>query len=197
MLDLKEYIKNKITTEIEKWNEEGIYAISLFIYSNEYYKFNGIKNVTELKISYNTVNDLEDPNDKYSEERWNYAFWRQNEVSIFAANDRKSMEVLFKWYKENNIENIGFEDEQTMYDKDSMYVGKGPIGLFELLQEVSEVAKELQNSGYIKSIFKKEIPIIIHDLEYTWYTIKATENANQNGEINDFLKYLKDEGLIY
>ena len=65
-----------------------------------------------------------------------------------------------------------------------------------MITEITSVAKNLQESGFIKSKFGKPIPIVIHDLEYTWYTIEATKEANPNGEADTCINALKELGVI-
>ena len=103
--------------------------------------------------------------------------------------------MLFEWYKENGIENIGEEDEDC-YDEDCNYIGKGPVGHYELLQIVTDVAKKLQEEGFITDQFKKSIPIIIHGLECAWYDIEATQKANPNGEADTYINAMKEMGAI-
>ena len=58
-------------------------------------------------VSYQTESDCYDA-DELSEERWNYAFWQQNETPVIEADDGdKGMKILFDWYRENGIEHIG------------------------------------------------------------------------------------------
>ena len=104
-------------------------------------------------------------------------------------------EILFDWYKENGITNIGEEDDDC-YDSDFNYIGKGPIGQYELVQIASEIANRLQSEGYIEQRFGKRIPIIVHGLEYAWYDIEATEKANPHGEANTFIQAMKELGII-
>ena len=42
--------------------------------------------------------------------------------------DEKGMETLFAWYKQEGIENIGYEDPDC-YDENCRYIGKGPVGI--------------------------------------------------------------------
>ena len=194
MVDLYGYLEKNVIDIISSWNEEDIYAVSFFVYSNEAYEYKGYSNVTEFCVSYNTENDCSGA-DELSEERWNYAFWRQNEVPIIQADDDdEGMKILFDWYEENGIDNIGYEDSNC-YDSQMRYNGKGPIGYYELLSEITVVAKKLQDSGFIKNKFGKSIPIIIHDLDYTWYNIEATKKANPNGEADIFLVAMKELGI--
>ncbi|NMC57251.1 MAG: hypothetical protein GYA50_08535 [Eubacteriaceae bacterium] len=196
MIDLEEYLYNRVKNEIDSWNAKDIYAISFFVYSNEAYTYKDFENVSIFTISYNTESACEN-DDLLSEERWNYAYWFQDEIPIIDPTEdyNEGTEILFKWYEQNGIKNIGYEDEDC-YDKDMNYVGKGPVGYYELLTAVSNVAKRLQEESYIKNKFGKPIPIIIHDYEYSWYVIEATKNANPHGEADTFIKAMKQLGFI-
>lgn len=195
MIDLQGYLEKKLRGIISDWNEDDIYAVSFFVYANEAYEYNGYSNVTEFSVSYNTENDCGGA-DELSEKRWNYAFWRQNETPVIEAYDEnEGIQLLFDWYEENGIDNIGYEDYDACYDNEMIYIGKGPVGYYELLSEITAVAKKLQDSGFIKNKFGRPIPIIIHDLEYAWYVIEATKKANPNGEADVFLAAMKELGF--
>ena len=196
MIDLQAYLENKLRDIISAWDEDDIYAISFFVYSNEAYEYNGYSNVTKFSVSYNTENDCNGAGE-LSEERWNYAFWHQDETPIIDVdNENEGIKILFDWYKENCIDNIGYEDYNACYDDGMRYIGKGPVGYYELLSEITDVAKRLQDSGFIKNKFGKPIPIIIHDLEYTWYVIEATKKVNSNGEADVFFATMKKLGFV-
>ena len=196
MIDLQVYLENKLRYIISTWNEEHIYAISFFVYANEAYQYKGYSNVTTFFVSYNTEKDCNGAG-KLSEERWIYAFWRQNETPVIEVdNENEGIKILFDWYEENGIENIGYEDNDACYDHEMRYIGKGPVGYYELLSEITAVAKKLQESGFIQNKFGAPIPIIIHDLEYPWYIIEANKIANANGEADMFFATLKELGFI-
>ena len=191
MVNLKAYLYEKIKPIIEAWNESDIYAISFFVYSNSGFSYRQYSNISELAISYNTEKDCDGASD-YSEVRWNFAFWRQNTAYIIdphTEND-EGMETLFQWYEENGIENIGYECFENVYDENMLYIGKGPIGYYELLTVVSDVAREMQLDGFITRKFGR-IPIIVHDFEYCWYVMEATAHANPGGEADIFLEAVK------
>ena len=195
MSNLKNYLEKKLRDVISLWNDDDVYAISFFVYANEAYEYGGYSNVTLFWASYNTERDCSGA-DELAEERWNYAFWRQNETPIIDAyNEVEGIKTLFDWYAENGISNIGYEDSATCYDENMRYIGKGPTGYYELLSEITEVAKKLQDSGFIKNKFGAPIPIIIHDLEYSWYVLEATKKANPNGEADTFFAAMKKMGL--
>ncbi len=195
MIDITEKMYEKVKSIIETWSEDDIYAISFFVNSNESYEYKDFSNVSYFAISYNTESDC-DGAKQYAEERWNYAFWRQDEIPVIDPFEPDELtDQLFKWYEENGITNIGYEDENC-YDSSFNYIGKGPVGHYELLTIVSEVAKRLQEEGYIENHFEKKLPIIVHGLEYAWFDIEATQKANPNGEADTFLKAMKKIGMV-
>lgn len=197
MIDIQTYLEKILRNTISTWKEKDIYAISFFVYANEAYKYNGYSNVTNFYISYNTESDCNGA-DKFSEERWNYAFWRQDETPIIDADhENEAIRTLFAWYAENGIDNIGYEDYNTCYDGEMNYIGKGPVGYYELLSEIAAVANKLQNSGFIQNQFGKQIPIIIHGLEYPWYVMEATKKANPHGEADVFFAAMKELGITH
>jgi len=196
MIDLQAYLENKLRDIISAWNEEGVYAVSFFVYSNEAYEYNGYSNVTNFSVSYNTESDCAGAGE-LSEERWNYAFWRQDETPVIEAdNENDGIKILFDWYEENGIDDIGYEDYDACYDNETRYIGKGPVGYYELLSEITAVAKKLQESGFVKNKFGAPIPIIIHDLEYPWYIIEANKKANSHGEADTFFTAMKELDFI-
>lgn len=193
-MDIEKYIYEKVKNIMSDWDWDDIYAVSFFVESNESYTYKGYSNVTEFCISYNTESDC-DGAKELDEQRWNYAFWSQREFPIISSGN-EGMEILFDWYHKNGIENIGEENENDDYDENDEYIGKGPVGHYELLSLVSNIAKKLQDELFLKEKFKKIIPIIVHGLEYAWYDIEATKNANPHGEANVFFRAMKENEYI-
>ena len=178
MTNLEQVLYEKVKGIMSTWDEEDIYAVSFFVEANEMLSFREYDNVSQFCISYNTETDCEGAG-IHSEERWNYAFWRQDECPIIEADDNcPEMQLLFDWYREQGIENIGEETDDWE---------NGPVGYQELVSLTTKVARRLQDEGFLKEKFGRPIPIIIHDLEYCPCTLEATEYANPNGEAADFL----------
>ena len=190
MTNIVDMVYEKVKAVMSEWNDRNIYAVSFFIDSNESMSYDGHSNVSEFSVSYNTENFCGNAG-KYDEKRWNYAFWSQDSKPIISpCEPDKLMKALYHWYSENGIKNIGFEDDTNSYNENGEYIGKGPVGHYELLNIAAEVAERLQKEGFLKSKFGKTVPIIVHGLEYAWYDIEATKKANPNGEANDFLTYI-------
>lgn len=189
----KQILKNKIVSIINSWGDNDIYAISFLIHFNEssYYKsqFKGIDSFPEVTIMSNTESNCEEY-DETSEERWNIAFWEdeRDEVVIDSYKKNELADELLNWYKEIGVKKIGYEDEEEMYDDEMGYIGKGPNGYRELASLLAETAREIHSEEPKFS----EIPIIINDYEYSWYTYDFTKSANPDGQAEIFLKAYKD-----
>ena len=196
MINLKEYLYQKVKKTMDEWDLSDAYSITFFIYSNEAYEYKEYSNVSVFNISMNNEtffkeNYSGDDTGLYSEERWNFAFLEMEETEIL---DDEGLEVLFEWYRQEGIENIGYEDPDC-YDEKMRYIGKGPVGYYELLQVVSEVAKQLIEEDYFLYRCGKRIPIIIQDYELTWYVVEETKKVNIHNEAKDFFRAL-EEGNI-
>lgn len=179
MIPMEDILYQRVKALMTPWNEEDIYAVSFFVYSNEAYTYGDYDNVTEFHISYNAECDCPGA-ERDSEERWNYAFWRQDEQPVIdVAEPNAETHQLFAWYKEQGITNIGDEPEDAYC----------PVGYEELLELVANVARRLQEEGFLREKFGRAIPIIIHGYEYDSLTIEATQYANPNGEAEDFLTW--------
>ena len=175
---LEETLYQKIKSGMSAWDEEGIYAVSFFVYANMAFHYRDYWNVPSFAISYNTEDDCKGAG-RHSEERWNYAFWLQDETPILEPEDNSAeMKLLFDWYEELGLENIGEQDE----------LHPDPVGYPELVALIARVARRFQEEGFLKAKFGHSIPIIIHDLEYVDCIWEATSYANPNGEAADFLE---------
>ena len=145
MTNLQTYLQTKLRGILSAWDEEGIYAISFLVSANPAWEYGGRSNVTEFCVSCNTESDCAGAG-ALSEERWNYAFWRQNETPVIRADeDDEGMKTLFAWYDENGVENIGYEDPAASYDSKMRYIGKGPAGYYELLTQAAAAARALSS----------------------------------------------------
>jgi hypothetical protein len=185
---IKKYLRDKILTIIREWNDSDIYAISFLINFNEDNCYKGIKGFPELTILYNTESDCEDE-DLFSEERWNIAFWNEDNESTIIDCDKKNnlSGMLLNWYNDKGIKNIGYECEEDAYDEDMNYIGRGPNGFEELAMLLVDIAKDIHNFKSEK-INYANIPIIITDYDYSWYVCKFTKLANPNGQAVNFVK---------
>ena len=197
-MEFREALRNRMIEVLESWPVQDQYAIMLFIYPNELYEYGGYSNIPEVSMLYKCESEMhQDPNPVFGafgededEERWNPAFWDYDkQVTIIGFDQENPMaDSLIRWYEETGVRDIGHEDPDSMYDSNSVYIGKGPNGLQELLGLIVDIASELQREGYIEARFGRKIPIILADYEFTWYMIRATRAANPNGEADAYIE---------
>lgn len=186
-MSFEQKLEQQIRHIISNWKDEDIYAISFLVTTNEVSTYRGICNFPEFSIGYNTESDCDDA-EPLGEDRWNFAYWCQNNIELISAEHSDMSDELLDWYEEQGVIDIGVEPEENMYDENFTYIGKGPNGYWELLCLISNIARRIQAEGWIEKQFG-HIPIIVHDLDYSWYTSKMTETANPNGEAKAFLDY--------
>lgn len=187
-MNFEQKLEKQIRHIISNWKDEDIYAISFLVATNELSIYKGVCNFPEFSIGYNTETDC-DAAAPLSEERWNFAFWCQNNVTLISSEQCDMSDELLTWYDEQGIVDLGVEPENDMYDDDFNYIGRGPHGYWELLTLISNIARRIQVDGLIEKRFGP-IPIIVHDLDYSWYTSEMTRIANPNGEATVFFEYL-------
>lgn len=171
----------RIKSIMETWNEdEEIYAVSFFVQAG------GEGEVPSFVISYNTEEYCKGAPEN-DEERWNYACWSQDEVNVIGGQEEK---VLKEWYESQGIseEALGYGDLESNDNEDGTGTEKGAKGLYELVQILPDVAKKLKKEKVVAHCCKKDVPIIIHDLEYTWYMVEATKKANPGKDLSGFLE---------
>ncbi|MDE5590316.1 MAG: DUF4303 domain-containing protein, partial [Acetatifactor sp.] len=170
--DLKEKIQQLIKQKISEWQEDDIYAISLYVNDE-----NDDPRRPVAVLGYNTESQFQASLPKASDEqeaRWNYAFWLQNEELCLGRCD--TAEDVRNW-----IHGQGLWDQEDE-------ITEAFVKLLVL------VVKDIQASGFLKDKFGKEIPLLIHELEY--YDIIATQNIEANGEalVRDFALFcLQDD----
>jgi len=166
---MKEILLNMLKEKIKTWNKSDIYAISLWVNDND-------DNPCEptVTLGYNTESHYQTQIEKASdaeEARWNFAFWLQNEELIFGIDE--SQQIVKKWILENGFQYFTNDELITFEQIDE---AEKITGVF--VNVLVDIVKELHVSGFIKEQFGREIPILIHELEY------YEEIANQNIEAN-------------
>lgn len=183
-MEMKAVLTDKIKECIQGWDKSGIYAVSLFVYDND-------DNPCEptVTLGYNTEEcfrtSLEYASDE-QEAKWNYAFWLQNEEMVFGVDETQPL--VREW-----LEQSGF----TYYSYDEMFKNEPDEASYEgityaFVQVLVDTVKELHASDFVKEQFGREIPLLIHELEY--YDQIAEQNIEANGAelVKDFARFCKE-----
>lgn len=179
---MKELIKKMILASIDSWTDDDIYAISLFVYDD-----NDNPCKPTVTLGYNTERQVQEAlNFGFAEEdeaRWNYAFWLQNSAFVFGTDE--TAEAVKNWVSNNGFEYI--DDDDAAYEKyqDGCEITQVFVNL------LVEIVREIHEEKVLTGKFGKELPVLIHELEY--YDEIAEQNIRANSEelVSEFAEWCR------
>ena len=171
---MKEKLKELIINSINAWDEEGIYALSLYLENVDDDSLN-----PTVQFGYNTEKEFQESLRMTDavEARWNYAFWLQNCEFVFGLEDTAA--DMEQWMDEHGFSALELDEH---YEDD-----EGLRNVF--INEIIELVQELHAEKILTQKYGCELPIIIHELEY--YDEIAEYNKKANGEYlpNEFVDF--------
>lgn len=177
---MKEQIKKLIIDNISSWTDEDIYVVSLFVYDD---CDNPCK--PTVTLGYNTESQVQSESNAgfatdEEEARWNYAFWIQNDFLTFGLGE--TADTVKKWVIDNGF---SYYDDILAIpdDEDTDKITQAFVAL------LIDVVREIHEQKILTSKFGKELPVIIHELEY--YDEIAEQNIKANGEelVSEFAEW--------
>lgn len=184
---LKDIIKDEIISRfipiINTWETEGIYAISFYVYDLE---DNPCK--PAITLGFNTEEEVSNML-KYADEqevRWNYAYWIQNMEGTYGWDDT-SYKQIKEWVIENNFL---YKENYNPFDTSMELIIELRKITEAFVQILIDVVNEIHSSGLITTKLKRDIPIIIHELEYYDKIVKQNIEANGIDLVKDFVNYI-------
>ena len=177
-IDFKQYLKDKIKQELSVWeNDDDIYAVYIGSAANN-------NSNDPLKLPFL----LEIGCGRGYNRDWRLAAKHDNADDLIETVYERDM--LVKWLESKGVENIGGESGE-MYDSDMRYIGKGPGGLYETLQTIAEIFRELFDAKFISDKLGENVPVIFDAPETPWYCVEATGKANPEGVADEYLQYIR------
>lgn len=174
-MNIKSIIKNKIINYLR--NNDSVEVVVLWFYSNELFVFKNINNFFEIEIGSLSreveINEMVDVIEAIEDNK---------ETILGSDNYDQIGDYVVRYLASLGVKDIGYEDEENMYDEDCRYIGTGPNGTIELLELLCEIIGEIKEEKNIN-----DRPFIIIDYEGTYYLKNATERINGNGEAKEYL----------
>ena len=164
---------------------EDVYALSLYVDA-------GDTTEPELVLSFNTAAQITRalagqtgsdglPSNEI-EARWNYAFWLRA-PNLRCLVPRESVDGGF-WQQLLAERGISYSDS------DDFDIEGFETSVKDLLNEVAvAMAREMHRIGSIREVFDRDLPILIHGLEYGEDTAQRTASANPKGLSADFCEW--------
>jgi hypothetical protein len=180
----------KAITEISGVDTKDVYALS-FWYCNENDDFR----YPTINVSYNTtqqfLNETKNASNE-TEAKWNYAYWLQNEIEMIGGQED---ELLAKWFVELPYYYSDEEDREASKDDElfDRLIEKGQKLEKEFIEVIISLTQRLFDEKVIELKFGKNIPVLVHELEYYDKPINWTKRANPPEVIEEFLNVMNDE----
>jgi hypothetical protein len=165
---------------------EGIYVVSLLVYDED-----DDPRLPTVTIGFNTEADVaKSTSTDEHEARWNYAFWRQNELAIIcdSGTDSLGANLRDQWAKQEGLSYELADGEDPLFNE------RGEPLTEAFVQLLVDMVRRLHRDGDIERTFGRSIPVLIHELEY--YEQIASQNlaANPPGIVpDDFVRWCHGE----
>ena len=181
---MKNYLVEAIKDHLSKVKEKDVYAFNLYL---EYANDNPYQ--PTVTFGYNTIEHFTKTaqSEEEIEAKWDYAYWPQNELFVFGCD--KTEKIVKDWMLAKGLGYMTYEEffsegfDENLPDKIDRKVKK----------ELIDVVKEIHSLGLIKQHFGKELPIIIHELEYGDEIARINKRANPNALIKEFVFFCLGE----
>ena len=170
---------------------KDIYALSFYYYFEE-----DEGRYAAVSISFNTISNFEANIASASGEReakWNFAFWLQDEIGHIGGMEDK---LLAEWFKETPFYYSQVDSEKAIDDDDLFEdILDKDAGFEEIfINEIIAVIKRLFNENIIRDKFGKDIPVLLHELEYFDRPLFRTIKSNPPGLVDEFATWINTMG---
>jgi hypothetical protein len=160
-----------------------IYVVSFLVYDEE-----DDPRKPTVTVGFNTEADVAASGGD-DESRWNYAFWRHNQLAIVCHStaDPAGAELREEWARK---EGLWYDLEPG---EDAVFNEKGETLTKVFVQLLVAVVQRL-HQGDIERIFGKPIPVLVHELEYYEEIASQNLDANPVGVVpDDFVRWCRGE----
>ena len=171
------------------------------VYALSFWLSGGDEWLPSLLVSYNTcqqfVKKQGETHKQDDEAKWNYAYWLQDEAELLGVDAYRNNTELQAW-----LENTPFaytqEQYEAMFDNDDENEGEDiddkSNEFYQAFVETQiAVVQRLFAEGVIARTFGKNIPVLVHELEYYDVPLAWTERANPKGLADEFLSYSRNQ----
>jgi hypothetical protein len=187
---IEDYVAARVEAAIEREPAEAdVYAFSFWVsYADD------DPRRPEVWFGSNTEAQFESSLDRASDQaeaRWNFAFWRQNQIEVIGGDDRHGAAMFAAWF-EHDL-GLWFTDEEETADPDCA----DEIGSqmqFYFFRKMADVVALLHERGKTLGANAWRLPIIVHELEYHDEIAAQNERVNPSAVLPDeFLRFCRGD----
>lgn len=171
------------------------------VYALSFWLSGGDEWLPSLLVSYNTrqqfVKKQGETHKQDDEAKWNYAYWLQDEAELLGVDAYRNNTELQAWL-ENTLFAYTEEQYEALFDNDSEDKGEDidekSNEFYQAFVETQiAVVQRLFAEGVIARTFGKNIPVLVHELEYYDVPLAWTERANPKDLADEFLSYWRNQ----
>ena len=195
MKSLTQLLTTECRSFLQKLDEavrEDVYALSLYTDAGDttepelVLSFNTSAQITRT-LADQTGSDGLGPPSNENEARWNYAFWlHAPSLRCLAPPESSDWSLWQQLLAERGI---------SYSESDDFDIEDFELSVKQLLNEAGvAVAEEMHRTGLVREIFGRDLPIIIHELEYDDATAERTASANPPDLAADFGRWVREQG---
>ena len=163
------------------------YVVSLWVNDEDDWPF-----TPTVRVGHNTNSVVAAATPRASSEleaRWNFAFYQQNELALIAIEalvpaqdaDPEGVRLRRSWIEDE----LGLEyreyDDWGPYDELSL-----PTPTDAFIELMVRVVQRLHREGEVLKVFGREVPVLIHELEYYDRIFEQNERANPPDSVDAF-----------
>jgi hypothetical protein len=125
---------------------------------------------------------------KEDEAKWNYAFWTQTtKVTVGdPTSDGTGFRLCEAWRKERDLRFGSNVSDDKLVENETKLKR-------EFMNLCARVAKKLHDEGIINKNFGRNVPVIIHELEYYDLIAECTKRANPGGIADEFTVWVENQ----
>lgn len=172
---------------------DGVRAKEIYAFSFWFYNVDDDPRYPTISVGYNIEKQYKNRIEEASSEeeaKWNYAYWMQNEIAeIGGEEDDKLYQLLQEeglYYSDEKLDEA--EENDALWEQ---LLAKDAKIQTLFIDMVIEIIQRLHKEGLVAAKAGKQVPILLHELEYYDLPISWTERANPKELIEEWLEFAR------
>lgn len=185
------YLKLKDHIQFIQKNYQDVYALALYYYCDD-----DEPCFPKVELNFNTSAHFQSQISEASsqaEAKWNYAYWLQEPSWEIGGEEDQ---LLAQWFQQTPYYYSMEQMEYAQEEDDDLFeelLEKGEQFDQLFIEEIIKMVQQLFTENIIQNTFGKNIPVIIHELEYYEEPISWTKKANPKALISEFIKAYEND----
>ena len=177
--------------------QADVYVVSFFVYDEADDPRAptltvGTNTETQVQFACDPPTDFQKPSPWWTptdaeEARWNYAFWRQDQLAVVADT---GLDPIGAALRERWIRDLGLWVEEPVNDDWAEFESMGASITQAFVRMCVTIVQRLHGDGAVSEVFGRPLPVVIHELEYYDAIAAQTEEANPPGLAAGFVAWI-------